>query len=78
MRDALVRQQADLRHDLADVGLQLGSFEVDSRAADRDHANQPTVTGDRDRQSPRSAGALAAAAPTPSTHDADGRLDLRL
>ena len=78
VRDALVRQQSDLRNDLADAGLQLGSFEVDSRAADRDQANQPTTTGDRDRQSARSSGALAAAAPIPSTHDADGRLDLRL
>ena len=41
VRDALVRQQADLRHDLADAGLQLGSFEVDARAADRDHTDQP-------------------------------------
>ena len=78
VREALVRQQADLRHDLADVGLQLGSFEVDSRAADRDQPNQPTVSGDRDRPSVRSAGALAATAPIPSSQDADGRLDLRL
>ena len=78
VREALVRQQADLRNDLADAGLQLGSFEVDSRAADRDHANQPTVTGDRDRPSVRSAGSSGATAPIPSPHDADGRLDLRL
>ncbi len=58
VREALVRQQADLRHDLADAGLQLGSFEVDSRAADRDHANQPTVDG-RPRSPIRSIGRRA-------------------
>ena len=57
VRDALVRQQADLRHDLADAGLQLGSFEVDARAADRDHTDQPATARDRDRPTARSAGA---------------------
>ncbi|HWM21163.1 MAG TPA: flagellar hook-length control protein FliK [Ilumatobacteraceae bacterium] len=76
VRDALVRQQADLRHDLADAGLQLGSFEVDARAANRDDADQPAPTGDRPTAEP--AGALAVASPVHRTHDADGRLDLRL
>ena len=80
VRDALVRQQADLRNDLADAGLQLGSFEVDARAADRDHTDQPTATSDsdRDRQTARSAAGRAAATPIHDTHESDGHLDLRL
>jgi hypothetical protein len=80
VRDALVRQQADLRHDLADAGLQLGSFEVDARAADRDHTDQPAATndGDRGRQTARSAAGRAAATPVHDAHEADGHLDLRL
>ena len=80
VRDALVRQQADLRNDLADAGLQLGSFEVDARTADHGHPDQPTVmsNGDRDRPTARSAAGRAATAPIHDTHDADGRLDLRL
>jgi Flagellar hook-length control protein FliK len=78
VRDALVRQQADLRHDLAEVGLQLGSFEVDARAANRDDTDQPALTGDRDRPAAKPARDVVATAPVHRTHDADGRLDLRL
>jgi hypothetical protein len=80
VRDALVRQQADLRHDLADAGLQLGSFEVDARAADRDHTDQPAATSDsdRDRQTARSVAGRAAATPIHDTYESDGHLDLRL
>ncbi|HEX4984422.1 MAG TPA: flagellar hook-length control protein FliK, partial [Ilumatobacteraceae bacterium] len=80
VRDALVRQQADLRHDLADAGLQLGSFDVDARAADRDHTGQPAATsdGDRGRPTARSAAGRASATPIHDAHEADGHLDLRL
>jgi hypothetical protein len=81
VRDALVRQQADLRHDLADAGLQLGSFDVDASGADRDHGDRAAMTNERDRHAARPAVVPTRGTPIHISHDghrAAGRLDLRL